>query len=186
MCEECGEWSETDEEISTRHQGTGGGRLKISAPEIERPQEQAQNYTNADQYNIGCRKFFINTAGTCVEEKGCGLARCGECIGRKALSKEEGERDGPWVEREVQEEWEEEFMVGVMESRGRASNSEVMQVEVPDEDDEIFGVNAIGYPTAKQPHNFHQELDMKAMDQEVEDWFKECRVQVGEGAASGE
>ncbi|KAH0607823.1 uncharacterized protein H6S33_002857 [Morchella sextelata] len=52
------------------------------------------------------------------------------------------------------------------------------------EDDRVYGINTIGYPTAERPVNFHREVDSQTSDAEIEEWFKECRTTVGEAAAT--
>lgn len=127
----------------------------------------------AVEWGEGCWKVVVDSEGVVMGEWGCGGEVCGECVGRRAM----GKGEGPWVEAEVQGKWVGEFMEGVEEERS--------EVEAEgDEDDEIFGINAIGYPTARRPYDYHRELDVSTSDEVVKTWTKGSRISVGEGAST--
>lgn len=129
----------------------------------------------------GCRRFWAGGSGEWRVEGGCGRKECGECVMRKAM----GDGLGPWVEPEVLAGWVEEFMCGV-EKGQKAEEGERVKAREADEDDEIFRVNAIGYPTARRPHDYHRVFDAEASDELVEEWFAAYNKAVGEGAETGE
>lgn len=173
------------EQISDKPSGTGDSKRRSAAPEIGCPQDSMRTVMHADQQNmIACRTFQVTTDGVSMIEAGCRRKECGECICRRALN---GEREecGSWVKREVQETWMVEFMSGAVAKMVKEA-TEAMNVEDEDgqmdEDDEIFGVNAIGYPTARRPIHYHREFDTETAEGIVRKWFATSRVTIGEGA----
>lgn len=177
-------------DISLNTSGTGvGTAIANTAPEIESLQYEQEQDIDTEQENIQrCRIIYVSQTGTAHIEAGCGRNECGECVSRKAGAMSvEG---GPWVAWEVRARWVREFMQEAVETmaveEGRIRGRDGKEYDVVNEEDQIFGTNAIGYPTLRRPRDYERQIDTLTSHKVIAEWFEGSGVTIGPGASTEE
>lgn len=96
----------------------------------------------------------------------------------------------PWVEREVRARWVREFMQAAVETmtveEGKIMDRDGEEYDTVNEEDRIFGTNAIGYPTLRRPKDYERQIDTATPQKVIAEWFEGSGVTIEAGAASEE